>query len=181
VAALTNPLLPVPVTLGTNAVLTSALWASQVTNTINWALSPTMATLTRASSGQSFTTGVAAAVSWDTAVSDAYNGYNGATPTRWTCPAGYGGTYLVIASAAWTANATGQRQLYIARNGSVLSYAGQDTRPSAGASLVTYTQVQALVTLAGGDYIEAFAMQNSGGALTTANPGTSLQALWVRS
>jgi hypothetical protein len=181
VAALTNPLLPSPVTLGTNSVLTSAVWASQVTNTVNWILGKTMATLTRAAAQSFGTSGTAAAVSWDTAVSDAYNGYTGATPTRWTCPAGYGGTYQVTASVAWAANATGQRQLYIARNGVALTYAGQDTRPSAGSSLITYQQVSALVTLAAGDYIEAWAMQNSGGALSTANPGTSLQVLWARS
>lgn len=179
---MTNPLLPAPVTLAPSAVLTSAVWASQVTNTVNWILSKTMATLTRGSSQSFATSGTAAAISWDTVASDAYNGYNAANPTQWTCPAGYGGTYLVIASVVWSPNSTGQRRLYIARNGSALSYAGQNTCNAVGGSLNTYQQVTALITLAAGDYIEAWAMQSSGGALSTMNqPGTSLQVLWARS
>ena len=85
---------------------------------------------------------------------------NTTNPTRFTCVKA--GTYLVTGQVSFTANATGNRDALLRKNGT--DYVGQ-TRYMAMASSSTSVPVFAIVELAVGDYVELIGRQYSGGAL----------------
>lgn len=85
--------------------------------------------------------------------------------TRVTIPAGGDGKYCLIGQVAFAANATGVRSAFFKKNGATSlnspSYSGN---ASAVVALTT-----AIVSLVAGDYIELWAVQNSGGGLNVGN------------
>lgn len=80
--------------------------------------------------------------------------------SRMTVPAGLGGLYLVMGSGRFTANATGARTLKLAKN-------GVDFRQIiiTGDADGTDYELNGIVSLAAGDYVELLVAQTSGGAL----------------
>ena len=85
--------------------------------------------------------------------------------SRFTVPAGGDGFYLLTGYINYTAAASGVRSLWWDKNGAaVAGLSGQasvaGTTAAAGALTIT-----ALVTLAAGDYVELFTVQNSGGSV----------------
>lgn len=97
------------------------------------------------------------------------------------------GLYSVNFQVSFPANATGVRYVVLRKNanatsggGSLVALARQQSASATGSSYVGSTID---VSLAANDYLEVFAMQNSGGSLTT-NTGvnaTYLQMRWVAS
>ena len=87
---------------------------------------------------------------------------NSTNPTRLTCVKA--GTYLVTGQVSFVANATGNRDALLRKNGSDYDYVGQN-RYAAMASGMTPVPVFAMVELAVGDYVELIGRQYSGGAL----------------
>lgn len=85
---------------------------------------------------------------------------------RLTIPAGKGGMYEATAQVSMAANATGDRLVYIYRNGGLVAI--QTMKPAAGFEHRMTCATGPLV-LAAGDYLECFALQTSGGALALAN------------
>lgn len=116
------------------------------------------------------------AVTWPTPVTDTYGGWSAGSPTRYT--AKVAGTYLVIGSIGWAANATGGRVAQLSKNG-VANVLAQSAIFNAGAGFNTVTQVMDLVAFNGStDYVELYSDQNSGGALNSVVAVTSMTAQW---
>ena len=97
------------------------------------------------------------------------------------------GLYSVSYQVAFPANATGVRYAILRKNaagtsggGTSVHFARQQSASATGASYVGATLE---VPLAEDDYLEVFAIQNSGGSLTTATgvTGTYIQVRWVAS
>lgn len=90
----------------------------------------------------------------------------GSNTSRMTIPAGLGGKYLLTGRTRFAANATGFRQLYFYKNGAT-------TLADTLAPITTGTnhdaEVTFIVSLAAGDYVELYAVQNSGGSLNVGN------------
>ncbi|MFA6082665.1 MAG: hypothetical protein WC773_04655 [Patescibacteria group bacterium] len=81
------------------------------------------------------------------------------------------GKYFVTATAFWGGSATGLRFLVIRKNGGATDLL---TAGMGGNASGVPQNVNGLLNLASGDYIEAFVWQNSGGALNLVASGTSL-------
>lgn len=93
---------------------------------------------------------------------DTHNQHDNSTnPTRLTCAKT--GMYLIQGTVTFTANATGNRDALIIKNGT--AYVGNQSL-SANASGTTTVNVFAIAALTAGDYIELQARQYSGGSLT---------------
>jgi hypothetical protein len=91
---------------------------------------------------------------------------SGVNPGRITIPAGQGGRYLLQASIAIAANASGQRATSIRLNG-VTTLAIENENALTGGMFGTITTVDTIEDLAAGDYVEALTIQTSGLTLDT--------------
>jgi hypothetical protein len=102
-------------------------------------------------------------VTWDTEITDVGTFVDIAgQPTRVTIPAGWAGSYLVVAQLRFAGSATGVRELVVNKNGAALPWS--DNQPGA-ATAGNYHHLTFPVTLAVGDYVTATAYQTSGGSL----------------
>jgi hypothetical protein len=122
--------------------------------------------------GQTFTTGVFAAVTFDSSTVDSYNGHsNSVNNSRYT--AQVAGTYLISGGIGWVANGTGGRGGSIYKNGSsptgASSIVQATTAPAGTITVVAFPAV--LVQLNVGDYVEMWGFQASGGNLATTGGG----------
>jgi len=131
---------------------------------------------------QTFTTGVGAAVLWDTL------GYD-TDPTMWSSGTrltlNTPGKWLIISSVVWVANATGPRQLDLRKNAGGSPTGGSrlviDIRQATSSGAVSNTCAVMQSGFVAGDYIEAFASQTSGGNLNTlSTAGVGAVGLWAR-
>jgi hypothetical protein len=86
----------------------------------------------------------------------------------------HAGAYYIFAEVAYTGNATGVRRADIQLNGASTSIAFAQ---QAAAASTTTVGCAGFATFAVNDYIEVFAFQNSGGALTFT--AARLGAVWV--
>lgn len=113
------------------------------------------------------------AVSWNGII----NGRNGlgwvlTTPTRIPIPAGADGRYSVVFSGEFTANATGKRYTALGKNGTFIQpglFAVGD------ASLTSFLASAWETEVVGGDYLEVWLYQNSGGTLSLTINGEAPQ------
>lgn len=121
---------------------------------------------------QSLTTGVNAIVDYDTVDVDTHGTVT--TGGSWKFTAPVAGLYSVSALCAFTANVTGNRELYVFKNGTGFTVLGA----AQGAATPTYLNGSALIRMIPGDYIDIQAYQASGGALTL-NPSASLTDMAV--
>ena len=122
------------------------------------------ATIELALSNQSIPNATATAIEFDTVVTDPTGLWNSATPTRLTAPVA--GQYLVTATAFWATAATGEALLRIQKNGvSPSGFYGVSSIPML-AGFDAGNSVAVIVPMAAGDYVEASAFQNSGGAVS---------------
>lgn len=88
------------------------------------------------------------------------------------------GLYLVGASCQWAGNATGVRQLAIARGGATSTALVRASQVAGG----TYSISQSVATvywLTNGEYIEAYVYQDSGGNLNLQNTTIHSNNLWL--
>ncbi len=122
--------------------------------------------------GQTFTTSVLAAVTFDSSTVDTYNGHStSVNNSRYT--AQVAGTYLISGATGWAANSTGGRGGSFFKNGSNLSNGGSAivNANTTGSSLTVAPMPAVLVQLAVGDYVELWGFQGSGGNLATTGGG----------
>jgi hypothetical protein len=91
---------------------------------------------------------------------DAYHD-NATNNSRLTIPAGKTGYYLITATGQWDPNATGRRELYIAKNGTIIGGAEVTASASAYPSPL-YSQP---LYLTAADYLQVQMYQSSGGNL----------------
>jgi hypothetical protein len=131
----------------------------------------------RQTSVQSTTTGVWTALTMDTEEYDSHGGHSIVTNTsRYTCQVA--GRYRVSGRAAFAANSTGSRGARITLNGAVVAGAASVNAPG---SLTGNVEVNHLMALVVGDYVQIEGAQNSGGNLSTAYTSESasmLEVIW---
>ena len=109
-----------------------------------------------------------AADEWDT---DSFHSTT-VNNTRITIPAGLGGKYLLIGSMNMISGSSSIRSLELKLNGTTRIEIHQIN----GQTSYTVFQPTVHTALAAGDYVEAYAFQDSGATLTVTG---SLSALWV--
>ena len=115
-------------------------------------------------------------LSFDTEVTDPTGMHDPNASTRITF--NRAGVYSVVGTWAWTANATGEREVWIQRNGSGLERIGWVIAGGANRQ----QQVATLFRFAAGDYIELQGAQNSGSGLNAigdVEDHLTLAAAWV--
>lgn len=118
-----------------------------------------------ASGGQTLTTAVAAAVTFNTDVFDVGSMHDTVSNTsRFTIPAGGDGLYLIHAIISFNSNATGERITSITKNGASVN--GTTVRLKSNTVAAHQQSTSALETAVAGDYFEVTAYQDSGGNLS---------------
>lgn len=127
------------------------------------------------------TSGTAQALTFDSERFDRLAMHSTSSNTsRITIPTGWGGIYQIGASVAFTANATGYRQISIKVNGST-DIVFQNA-PTTGSAINHRLSAQTIYYLNAGDYIEVYANQTSGGALNILAQGNhtpEFYAQWI--
>lgn len=129
-------------------------------------------------SNQSIPNNTWTALSFDTIITEekpaTTSQWSSGDPTKLICR--LPGYYLINAHVRFAANATGVRGINLMKNGVSLTaiiiaaFSGQDPT----------IQCSAIVKLDTGDYIEAKAYQNSGGALNAVATSNNLYLEWIR-
>jgi hypothetical protein len=114
----------------------------------------------------------------DTTVVDSYGGHSNVTNnSRYT--AQVAGWYLCCGTTGFVANATGFRQVRLAKNGAQVTFSVA-TLPTVSASVATVMVTPTLeIFLNVGDYLEVQGFQTSGGALNSTGADPSLTATWM--
>jgi hypothetical protein len=95
--------------------------------------------------------------------------------SRITIPTGKGGKYLIQGQLTFDANATGKRRLQIFKNGSAYT---TSTGPGVSSG-ATNVQCQVVLSLVATDYIQLYALQDSGGSLNASNNEAVLSAVFL--
>lgn len=114
---------------------------------------------------QTISNNTSTAMLLDTEIFDTDNFHSTVTNTsRFTIPSGLAGKYEINGSMAFAANAIGKRIINISVNGSVIAWSNQ-IKPDA--SVLVGPSITRVATLAVGDYVEFFVLQDSGGNLNT--------------
>lgn len=169
-AGTTSPInFPGAVDIYCDLITDRAVWLNNSRELVNGSTTARLngSTLVTLGSAPSIANVTETAVSWTT-VSDDLGAWAGGNPTRLTVPAGMTRARLSW-QLSWTANATGFRRCRVRKNGTTLDIAGapQSTMPSVGAGdIPMVTGCSAILPVSAGDYFEAMAYQNSGGALS---------------
>ena len=118
---------------------------------------------------QTLASAVANPVTWGAVRKDAYSFYDEVTDnTRITVPTGLDGAYLIQASVAFAADATGIREAQLYVNG----FARPEVRTvinNSGAGSITVVNINTTYQLSGGDYIQVYANHNNGSTLALQN------------
>lgn len=122
--------------------------------------------LLKEGSGQSINNNVATAMTFTTEETDIGDMHSNVSNTsRITVPVGGAGLFFVSAQVSFTPNNTGYRLLALYKNGTPIQGAESTQQQVTNQSRMSLS-VATLITLADGDYLEAFVTQTSGGALT---------------
>lgn len=132
-----------------------------------------------ASTNQSLTSGTLTAINLNVEHIDTHGGHDTVTNnSRWTCPAGWGGIYLVTGRVLINTTVTNQVvQCSIAHNGVNLGYSQSNTFGDNDFSSVAGP---ILLGLAPGDYVQLAAAQYSGSSRSTVGDKCALAVLFVR-
>lgn len=167
---------PSPRTWSVNDLVSAALLNTNIRDAVNF-LANAPLFLGWQSAAQSIPNSVFTAVALDTNAVDTYNGHSTVTNnTRYT--AQVAGWYECIGSFSFASNATGFRVGEIFKNGAVLSPEVQSNVAVPGAG--TYAaQVDHLVFLAVGDFVEMRVDQGSGAALSLIAGHSALGVRWI--
>lgn len=170
---------PVPVQESPGNYITGALWNAQIFNGLTYLLNPPVFA-GYASGAQAVATSTFTPLLLDTETQDSYGGHSTTTNTS-RYVAQVAGLYLAWASTAWASNATGQRALLIAKNGTAVLNSEVLILPSTSANGLGGVALS-FVQCAANDYIEAWVWQNSGGTLSTNSSGNwqpGLNVCWL--
>jgi hypothetical protein len=120
------------------------------------------------STTQTITTSTDSPIDFDTEVEDTATYHSTVTNTsRFTVPAAKDGVFYCAGGVFWDANATGQRQLFIMKNGTAIPGTYEVEIGNAGFGIAQRTG--AIVRLAATDYVQLVVWQNSGGNRTIGN------------
>jgi hypothetical protein len=163
-------------------VETASIMNNSVTALGNFVLARPLAIL-RQTTTQSLPTGTATALTFDTEDIDRDNGHStSVNPSRYTSQtAGY---YYVTAHGSFAGNATGVRNIAAYVNGTQSTSLMATTSSTLTAGTTAHLSFSGIVYLNVSDYLEIFATQTSGGALSTsvtAPHQAFLSVVWVSS
>jgi len=86
------------------------------------------------------------------------------------------GTYVVSLWASWAANATGERKIWLVKNGSA-TVASSEEQPVQESGKYTSQNATAIVRLAASDTVQFHAYQDSGGTLNL--PESRMSMSWI--
>ena len=112
---------------------------------------------------QSIANATETTINWDSETYDTNTFHSTSTNTsRITIPSSYGGYYKVYCTVNFAANSTGQRQLFLYKNGTMISGFMQ---PPASTGGLYYLSLSTSVNLVATDYLEIKVYQNSTGSL----------------
>lgn len=115
---------------------------------------------------QSVATATYTSATFTTEDLDTLGGHSTSVNTsRWTCPTGWAGAYLLSGGGKFVTNVTGSRSAQWAKNGSAI--AGSESPGFAADDTSTFAARTIVVVLAVGDYVEMQIRQSSGGSLNT--------------
>ena len=113
----------------------------------------------KASADQTISNNTLTAVTWDQEDFDTDGFHSTSSNTsRITIPTGKGGKYQVNAFAQWDANATGDREIHIYKNGASV----KKTELIPNASVFPSSTIMMIIDLVATDYIELFCFQTAG-------------------
>ncbi len=118
---------------------------------------------------QSIANSASVFMTWENETYDT-NGYHSTSTntSRATIPAGKAGKYLLATNIGWANGTTGERYVYIWKNGAGVTGAdNSNSRNSFGNSSAQTQNVTTVIDLAEGDYVEVRVVQSSGGSLNT--------------
>lgn len=153
----------------------TAAFMNAFRDAINFVANPPLALLFQ-STAQTINNTTNTAITFDSTVSDTYGGHSNTTNnSRYV--AQVAGWYRIIGTITWAANNTGDRTISIAKNGSVIGYFGQGV-PAAGLGVNPQVNVNGLVQLNAGDYVEIDTYQDSGAGVATKANGSSMAVVW---
>lgn len=160
--------------------VTSALWNANVFNGLTFLGNVPLAVVNQATI-QSIPNGSPTALSYDATQLDTYGGHsNTVNPSRYVCQ--QAGWYFVKAGVVWSTSSTSaNRGIQLYKNGTAYPYSWT-VNLAVGNFNNSGVETAALVQLAVGDYVEAWVVQNSGGALSTAVVATiasNMQCMWM--
>lgn len=104
-----------------------------------------------------------AALNMNTADIDTHSGWSSGTPTRWTCPAGQGGTYAFEGGMTVNGPAAGSNiNAQLRKNGTALASSWGNSLGTAAVGAAGVGTDRKVVTLAAGDYVELFGYYSAG-------------------
>lgn len=130
--------------------------------------SPFVGCAVTSSTDQTIANNTNTAVTWDTEDFDTDGFHSTSSNTsRFTIPSGKAGKYLCTATWRWDNNATGDRYVAIWKNG-----VAAKTFFTAATTNYPSGTVTAVLNLAVNDYVEFYAVQNSGGNRDISKTGT---------
>lgn len=172
---------PVAATQAAGNLITAAMWNASVVAAVNFLTGPPIAVITQ-TSVQTFTTGVAAAVQFNSSIVDTDGGHsNTVNNTRYT--AQVAGWYWFRGNVLFTSNSAGNRSAQLSKNGSGLTTSFV-VFPAASTNYAAMgIETASMVQMAVGDYVELSASQDTGGNLTTytSTGSSNLQVFWLHS
>lgn len=125
---------------------------------------------------QSIATSTFTSLALDTETYDDGGYHDSGTNTRITIPTGKGGKYLVGGQARFASAGGNQRFIRVLKNGSANVISNQNLIGSANVSTVN---VNGVVSLAAGDYVELQVFQDSGGAVNVTASSDFSPTFWA--
>lgn len=166
-----------PHTWGAGDYPTAAYFNQEIRDNVSFLANPPTCRVFR-STTQTLTTGVAAAIAFDSERFDTDTMHSTVSNTeRITFTTA--GVYVVTGILTYASNATGNRVTYIRINGA--ASLGYDLRAAVSGD-TTNAIVTTTYKFAAADYVELIGIQNSGGNLltgSTGNYGAEFSAAWV--
>lgn len=138
--------------------------ANAVSSTVSSEIRAFIGCRIRRSTNQSISSGSEQVITFDTESYDTDGFHSTVSNTsRITIPAGLGGKYRITANVEWASDANGYRFIYIKKNGSAY-IGGSSSGLTASVSYASHS-LTVDADLVAGDYIEVYALQNSGGGI----------------
>ena len=174
---------------GTVAVgdkITASLWNDDVRDAVNFLISPPRVKVYK-TANQSIANSAWACLTWNAEAFDSDTMHDNATSnSRITFTTA--GTYQITYNALWANNSTGLRNHTIEKNGTTTQGSGTTIIEPFAISPVAATHsgasISVMASFVAGDWIQAFAWQNSGGALNLAGvteAHSTFSACWISS
>lgn len=121
------------------------------------------------------------ALTWDQENIDTHNGHDNVTNnSRWTCPTGWDGYYLVAGTVFYASGASGVRVVWLRKN-TATEIAGSVNRrgPFSGNDGDGIPTPSCVVFLAAGDYVALRTIHTQGSTVNTLNSGQYVSGMNV--